>query len=264
MIISSLGRASNSIVPFCLKKSDENHKTFLWWKLLCCISVFNLLIWSWTYLQFQGQPNPTNYQKWHLVLSGIYTCVCAYRSVLPRIDLERYCLFDSQWSSVALGRTAATIAEISFACQLGLLLHEWGDTYDHPLCKFWSFVVPPLLGLAQVFCWCGVVSGNHVYHAIEESLWAVAFTGIFLVTTVFTIYGYAEIFELALLGAVLSAGTNIFYEILTKILCKRNSILRMQDLNFALQICSLCCFHGPGGCSHVPRTLEGEPACYGK
>ena len=27
--------------------------------------------------------------------------------------------------------------------------------------------------IAQCFCWCGVITLNHLYHAIEESIWAI-------------------------------------------------------------------------------------------
>eukprot|EP00984_Skeletonema_dohrnii_P028209 scaffold18112_cov78-Skeletonema_dohrnii-CCMP3373.AAC.1 len=32
----------------------------------------------------------------------------------------------------------------------------------------------PAIFTAQCFCWCGVVTLNHLYHAIEESIWAVS------------------------------------------------------------------------------------------
>jgi len=56
--------------------------------------------------------------------------VCAYRSILPRIDLERYCLFDTPWSNVVLGRSAATIAEVSvleYLLQLFYIIFEYSD-----------------------------------------------------------------------------------------------------------------------------------------
>ena len=187
-------------------KSRDSHKTFLWWKTLCSISVGNILLWTWTYANSQ-EDQLNLYRKYHLILSGIYTFVCAYRSVLPRIDLERYCLFDTQFSSIVLGRSAATIAEISFATQLGLLMHEYAINYQHPVAECFSFFIPPLLTLAQCFCWMGVVTRNHVYHAVEESLWAIAFVGIFWVTAIFAYEGYEEISKFAIVGSIMSAGT---------------------------------------------------------
>mmetsp|Transcript_16885 Transcript_16885/g.30273 ORF Transcript_16885/g.30273 Transcript_16885/m.30273 type:complete len:281 (-) Transcript_16885:1148-1990(-) len=184
-------------------KNADPEKTYVWWKLLCGIATTNILLWIWTYANTH-QDQLSGYRKFHLILSGIYTFVCAYRSVLPRIDLERYCLFDTQFSSVVLGRSAATVAEISFAIQIALLIHEWSVDYDHPVAKTFSFFIPPMLTLAQCFCWMGVVTKNHVFHAIEESLWAIAFTGILAVTAVFAYEGYDQIYRLALVGAVMS------------------------------------------------------------
>lgn len=61
-----------------------------------------------------------------LALSGVHVLVCAYRSVLPRVDLERQVVVDTCLSNIFLGRAAATVAEICFAIQLGLLVHQLG------------------------------------------------------------------------------------------------------------------------------------------
>ncbi|KAL3781959.1 hypothetical protein ACHAW5_004695, partial [Stephanodiscus triporus] len=94
-------------------------------------------------------------------------------SFLPRIDLERYCLWDTVLSSIFLGRTAATIAEISFAGQISLFLHRLGEVHYHPWCRVLALSLVPAITIAQCFCWCGVVTLNHGYHAIEESIWAI-------------------------------------------------------------------------------------------
>jgi hypothetical protein len=207
MIITTRPHPSSSISALKkhANKESEPHKTLLWWLTLCGIAAGNILLWLWTYANAEVS-EMNMYRKYHLLLSGIYTFVCAYRSVLPRIDLERYCLFDTQFSSIVLGRSAATIAEISFATQLALLIHEWAVTYNHPVAAAFSYVISPTLTLAQGFCWMGVVTRNHVYHAVEESLWAIIFAGIFCVTAIFGYEGYAQIRHLALLGALMSAG----------------------------------------------------------
>jgi hypothetical protein len=150
--------------------SKEEYKTVAWWSLLACMAIFNIVLWVWTW---SVVPANDPYQRLHLCLSGIYVVVCAYRSVLPRIDLERYCLFDSQLSSIFWGRSAATIAEIAFSGQIALLLHKLATSYGHPWAQFLSLLIVPVITMAQVFCWFGVLTLNHVYHAIEESIWAV-------------------------------------------------------------------------------------------
>jgi hypothetical protein len=162
---------------------DRN--TIIWWVLLSSISLFNIAIWIRSYLALLGAKSIDNdwarggdgddhhpYQRHHLMLSGIYVFACAYRSFLPRIDLERYCLWDTALSSIFLGRSAATVAEISFAGQIALFLHHLGEVHDHPWARVLAIALVPVITVAQCFCWCGVVTLNHGYHAIEESIWA--------------------------------------------------------------------------------------------
>jgi hypothetical protein len=49
-----------------------------------------------------------------LFLSAAYVFACAFRSFLPRADIQRICLFDTWLSSVTVGRSVATVAEICF------------------------------------------------------------------------------------------------------------------------------------------------------
>ena len=51
----------------------------------------------------------------------MYVGVCGYRSLFPRVDLERRCLWDTWLSAILLGRTAATIAELCFALHVRYL-----------------------------------------------------------------------------------------------------------------------------------------------
>jgi len=58
-----------------------------------------------------------------LFLCAAYVFGCAFRSFLPRADVQRICLFDTRLSSVLLGRSVATVAEICFAAQWAIVLH---------------------------------------------------------------------------------------------------------------------------------------------
>uniref|UniRef100_A0A7S2MEK2 Uncharacterized protein n=1 Tax=Helicotheca tamesis TaxID=374047 RepID=A0A7S2MEK2_9STRA len=196
------------------EKNEENHKTFIWWTLLVSIAALNISLWLWTYSILSCHNgdkanivDPDPYQRYHLILSGVYVFVCAYRSVLPRIDLERYCLFDTWWSSIFLGRSAATIAEISFSAQVSLFLYRLGYIHGHPFAQNLSLVLVPLITIAQIFCWCGVVTSNHLYHAIEESIWAIssAFIGFTLATFSFYHADNSSIFLLGVCGSIASA-----------------------------------------------------------
>ena len=186
---------------------EETDKTILWWRLLATIAAINIVLWVWSYAKIDSI---NSYQQAHLVLSGIYVLVCAYRSVLPRIDLERYCLVDTQLSSIFLGRSAATVAEVCFATQLALVLHELGGQAGVAGAQRLAFAVVPILTLAQIFCWYSVITLNHLGHAIEESLWAstLALVGIALATIGY--YSSGATATIAILGAVASAGYVLF------------------------------------------------------
>jgi len=152
---------------------SDDHKTLAWWTVLRGIAVLNIVGWAATWgLVDAEQPSV----RAHLGLSAIYVAACAFRSFWPRIDLERTVLVDSPLSSIVAGRTAATFAEVSFAIQVGLLVHQLGGAADIPaLQNNLPWLIVALLSLAQVFCWIGVVSLSHLGHAIEESIWGLTF-----------------------------------------------------------------------------------------
>lgn len=192
--------------------SDDENKTILWWWFLSSIALCNICMWLWTCKLFttnelRGNADDHPYQKSQLILSGIYVFVCAYRSVLPRIDLERYCLFDTWWSSIFLGRAAATIAEISFSAQVALFLFHLGDLHDHGNTKSLAVAIVPVIAIAQMFCWCGVLTLNHVYHAVEESIWAAssALVGISLASFVIWHPDNEALYKLAVTASIVSA-----------------------------------------------------------
>ena len=61
-----------------------------------------------------------------LFLCAAYVFGCAFRSFLPRADVQRICLFDTWLSSVVVGRTVATVAEVCFVAQWAIILHQLG------------------------------------------------------------------------------------------------------------------------------------------
>ena len=150
----------------------EENKTMLWWRILSGFATFNIILW--VILLFTVDSSKP-YIWWQLIFSGIFTFVCGFRSYFPRICLERYCLFDSFFSSIVLGRSLATIAEVSFAFQVALLVHEMGAATGILWVQNLFFPIILLLTIAQVFCWASVFTLNHLGHAIEESIWAFTF-----------------------------------------------------------------------------------------
>jgi hypothetical protein len=144
-------------------------KLTLWLGSLAALAAFNVGLWIW--LAGSVSLN-SSYVVTQLVLSGVYVAVCGFRSLFPRVDLERACLWDSWLSTILLGRTAATVAELCFALQCSLFVHRLADITGMPLLEAVAYTFVPLVIVAELFCWYAVLTLNHVGHALEESLWA--------------------------------------------------------------------------------------------
>lgn len=144
-----------------------------WWRTLCGLAVLNVCLWL--AVVHLGPANGIH-GGLQLALSGVYVLVCAYRSMFPRVDLERLVVVDTRLSSIFLGRAAATVAEICFALQLGLLVHQLGVHAGMPWVQTAAWAVPMFMVVAQGFCWHSVLTLNHITQAVESSLWAAGFS----------------------------------------------------------------------------------------
>jgi hypothetical protein len=149
-----------------------------WWGLLSLVSGANIAVWFVLYRQLHEQPTGSvgsTSDELMLLLCAAYVFGCAFRSFLPRADVQRICLFDTWLSSVAVGRSVATVAEICFAAQWAIVLHQLGTMTgsDTTLNAAWAIV--PLILIAECFSWHAVLTTNYLGSAIENSIWAVAF-----------------------------------------------------------------------------------------
>src|SRR5215469_7792366 len=102
-----------------------------WWCLLTLVSGINIAAWFSLYHYLQ-QPRSSGFgstsgSELMLVLCAAYVFGCAFRSLLPRADVQRICLFDTWLSSVTIGRSVATVAELCFAAQWAIVLHQLGS-----------------------------------------------------------------------------------------------------------------------------------------
>ena len=151
-----------------------------WWGLLTFVSGVNIAVWFLLYRRLPGPPaggaGGTPGIEPMLLLSAAYVFGCAFRSCLPRADVQRICLFDTWLSSVVVGRSVATVAEVCFAAQWAIILHQLGTLTgaDTTLNAAWAMV--PLILIAQCFSWYGVLTTNYLSNGIENSIWAVAFS----------------------------------------------------------------------------------------
>jgi hypothetical protein len=148
-----------------------------WWGLLTLVSGVNIAAWLLLYRQLQpaGNPGSTSSIGLMLLLSAAYVFGCAFRSFLPRADVQRICLFDHWLSSVVVGRSVATVAEVAFAAQWAIILHQLGSMTGADTTLNAAWVIVPLILIAECFSWHAVLTAHYLHNAIENSLWAVAF-----------------------------------------------------------------------------------------
>src|ERR1700682_2059658 len=149
-----------------------------WWGVLTLVSGVNIGIWFLLYRQLQppaASSGGTPGIEVMLLLCAAYVFGCAFRSFLPRADVQRICLFDTWLSSVVVGRSVATVAEICFAAQWAIILYQLGTMTGADTTLNAASVIVPLILIAEFFSWYAVLSTNYLGNAIENSVWAVAF-----------------------------------------------------------------------------------------
>jgi len=143
------------------------------------VSGANIAVWLLLYRQLHEQPTgslgSTSGIKLMLFLSAAYVFGCAFRSFLPRADVQRICLFDTWLSSVAVGRSVATVAETCFAVQWAITLHQLGTMTGSDTSLNAASAIVPLILIAQCFSWYAVLTTNYLGHAVENSIWAATF-----------------------------------------------------------------------------------------
>ena len=153
-----------------------------WWGLLTFVSAANIAIWFLLYREFHTELatrfSSSSSTELMLLLSAAYVFGCAFRSLLPRADVQRICLFDTWLSSVVVGRSVATVAELCFAAQWTIVLMRLGAMTGSDTTLNAALVILPLILIAEAFSWYAVLTTNYLGSAIENSIWAVAFSAI--------------------------------------------------------------------------------------
>jgi hypothetical protein len=153
-----------------------------WWNLLTLVSGANIAVWFLLYCEFHTGLVSRFDGGWStelmLLLSAAYVFGAAFRSLLPRADVQRICLFDTWLSSVVVGRSVATLAEMCFAAQWTIVLLRLGAMTGSDTTLNVAFAILPLILIAECFSWYGVLTTNYIGNAIENSIWAVTFAAI--------------------------------------------------------------------------------------
>jgi hypothetical protein len=151
----------------------------VWWAGLCGVSVLNLCGWHVSAAAVARRKpflssGEYRFQRYQLFLAAAYVLGCGYRAILPRADVQRMTLLDSWVTSVLVGRSVATVAELCFVVQCALLLHVVARSVGSRFGVAVAWLIVPLIAVAEVCSWFAVLTTSYLGHAIEESLWAVS------------------------------------------------------------------------------------------
>ena len=109
-------------------------------------------------------------------LSSVYVFVCAFRSFLPRADVQRICLFDTWFSNVLIGRSLATLAELCFVAQWAIVLNQISKMTGSSKVERISKVIVPLIFIAECFSWYAVIRTHYLGNTFEETIWAITYS----------------------------------------------------------------------------------------
>lgn len=151
-----------------------------WWALLTLAGCVNIALWFVVqrHVRIYSTADSTAHIELMIFLCGAYVFGCAFRSFLPRADVQRICLFDTWLSSVVIGRSVASVAEVCFAIQWAMLLYQLGGIARVDITLNIALLIVPLIVIAQCCSWYGVLTKNYLANAIENSIWAVAFLAV--------------------------------------------------------------------------------------
>jgi hypothetical protein len=136
-----------------------------WWATLSAVAALNITAWA-TVARWGGAHS----DHLQILLSGMYVFGCAFRSVFPVFDIPRLCVVSPRVSSVLIGRSIATLAEIAFAAQWAVYLH--GSSLELVRCVSLSIV--PLICIAEICSWHAVLTTRNLGHVFENSLWGIS------------------------------------------------------------------------------------------
>ncbi len=156
-----------------------SHAVAWWHALLCAIAVLNVVLWSLSAVAVMrehslGYGETAAALSVQLLLSAVYVLGCAFRSVLPVYDIPRIVLVDLRLSSVIVGRSVATVAELCFAAQWALMLYHAAALSSSPFGRAVSLAIVPLIVLAEGFSWYAVLTTAQRAHIVENSLWGLS------------------------------------------------------------------------------------------
>lgn len=158
---------------------DWSNPVSVWWACMVLLSVLNIALWIWANNYFKRNLSAEGEAKGMvqrlLWLSMIYVFVCAFRGILPRADVQRICLFNSWVCSIFVGRTVATIGEVSFVAQWAIVIRRVSQIADSKFSEKIANWIVPLILMAECCSWYAVITTNYFGNTIEESTWTLTY-----------------------------------------------------------------------------------------
>ena len=148
----------------------------VWRSGLCLVAAINVLAWFLAAAALKKARTGASVESYagrrlQLVFCVAYVFGCAFRSVLPVFDIPRLVLTDSWVSSVAVGRSVATVAELCFAVQWALFLVQSARVTGSRFVRGASLAVVPMIAVAEGCSWYAVLTTDNIGHVAENSLW---------------------------------------------------------------------------------------------
>jgi hypothetical protein len=176
---------------------DWSNPVAIWWVFLLIVSAANVAALAWFGVRFRGTffGKPAGYLvEPLLLLCAAYVLGCAFRAGLPRADVQRICLFDTWLSSVMVGRSVATVAELCFAAQWAIVLYSLGKVAHSDTAKNIAKLVVPLIALAEFCSWSAVITTDFLGNVMENTFWTVTFAliGVALARLVYRFNGLVQ------------------------------------------------------------------------
>jgi hypothetical protein len=154
---------------------EQSFGVMLWWSALSAIGVANVVAWLLVARREEDDADAElrRDRLYQIVLSGLFTFGCAYRSFLPLAEAQRIVLVDMWFSSAFVSRTVATIAELSIAAQWALFVGYWTKAVGSRVGWVISRLLVPAIAFAEINSWYTALTTNFAGSVIEESTWAV-------------------------------------------------------------------------------------------
>jgi hypothetical protein len=151
----------------------------IWWSFLILVSGGNVALLLHLHFRYRRTGSPRRVSAPAvdplLLLSAAYVIGCAFRSILPRADVQRICLSDTWLSSVFVGRSVATVAEMCFILRWAIVLRALARETQADSADNIARAIVPVVAAAEACSWYAVITTNYLGNVLENSLWTAAF-----------------------------------------------------------------------------------------